>query len=66
MKIDIDAATAHVVLDLAEIRLGNLSSAIRHTDTPRVREELRQERESLRALVLQLHALLDEPDAASA
>ena len=54
MNIELNAAQAAVVQTVLEQRLGNLSSEIRHTDTPRVREELRDEREQLRAVLLQL------------
>lgn len=57
MNIELSAAQAAVVRNVLEQRLGNLSSEIRHTDTPRVREELRDEREQLRAVLLQLSEL---------
>lgn len=57
MKIELTASQAAVVRSVLEQRLGNLSSEIRHTDTPRVRQELRDEREELRAVLLQLQEL---------
>lgn len=57
MNIELSAAQAAVVRRVLEQRLSNLSSEIRHTDTPRIREELRQEREELREVVLKLHDL---------
>lgn len=55
MNIELSAAQAAVVRRVLEQRLSNLSSEIRHTDTPRIREELRDEREELREVVLKLH-----------
>ena len=55
--LDLTAAQAAVVRTVLEQRLGNLSSEIRHTDTPRFRQELRDEREELRSVVSQLQAL---------
>ena len=55
--LELNAAQAAVVRSVLEQRLGNLSSEIRHTDTPRVRQELRDEREELRAVLLQLQEL---------
>lgn len=55
MNIELSAAQVAVVQTVLEQRLGNLSSEIRHTDSPRVRQELREEREELRAVLLQLH-----------
>lgn len=57
MTIELSAAQAAAVQSVLEQRLGNLSSEIRHTDTPRVREELREERELLRAVLLQLQEI---------
>ena len=50
MRVELDAHDVAVVRDLIEARLGNLSSEIRHTDSPRVRQELRDLRETLRRL----------------
>lgn len=55
MNIELSPAQAAVVRRVLEQRLSNLSSEIRHTDTPRIREELRDEREELREVVLKLH-----------
>ena len=55
MNIELSAAQAVVVRRVLEQRLSNLSSEIRHTDSPRIREELRDEREELRSVVLKLH-----------
>lgn len=55
MNIELSAAQVEAVRTVLEQRLGNLSSEIRHTDSPRVRQELRDEREELRAVVLQMH-----------
>jgi len=51
MLVELDEAQARAVRSVLEVRLGNLSSEIRHTDSPRVREELRQERETVRELL---------------
>lgn len=50
MTVELDAIEVAVVRDLITARLGNLSSEIRHTDSPRVRQELRDLRETLRGL----------------
>lgn len=50
MTIQLDATEAAAVRDLVETRLVNLSSEIRHTDSPRVRQELRDLREVLRGV----------------
>ena len=57
MNIELSPAQAAVVRRVLEQRLSNLSSEIRHTDTPRIREELRDEREELREVVLKLHGV---------
>ncbi|TAL14955.1 MAG: hypothetical protein EPN99_13820 [Frankiales bacterium] len=57
MNIELSPAQAAVVRRVLEQRLSNLSSEIRHTDTPRIREELRDEREALREVVLKLHGV---------
>lgn len=54
MNIELDARQSAALKDLLETRLSNLSSEIRHTDSPRVRQELRDEREILRDLLAQL------------
>ena len=54
MTIVLDSAQAAVVREVLETRLGNLSSEIRHTDNPRVRQELRDERTVLRSVLEQL------------
>ena len=51
MLIELDTTQCAAVRDLLQTRLGNLSSEIRHTDSPRVRQELRDERDVLRALL---------------
>jgi hypothetical protein len=51
MVIELDTAQSTVLRELLELRLGNLSSEIRHTDSPRVRQELRDERELLRSIL---------------
>lgn len=48
MNIEINAAQCEVLRRLVEQRLTNLGSEVRHTDTPSVRQELREEREVLR------------------
>lgn len=50
MTLDVDVLEAAALRDLVEARLTNLSSEIRHTDSPRLRQELRDLRETLRAL----------------
>ena len=57
MTIQLDAAQRAAVTAVLRQRLGNLSSEIRHTDSPRVRQELRDERELLRGVLEQLEAL---------
>ncbi len=57
MTIELSPEQAAAVRRVLEQRLSNLSSEIRHTDTPRIREELRDEREDLRAVVLKLHEI---------
>jgi hypothetical protein len=54
MSIELTPAQADALRHVLTTRLGNLSSEIRHTDTPRVRQELRAEREALRTLLGQL------------
>ena len=54
MNVDIDEAQRAVLLDLLERRLSDMSSEIRHTDSPRVRQALRDEREVLRSLLVAL------------
>ncbi len=50
MTIELDATEVAAVRGLIETRLVNLSSEIRHTDSPRVRQELRDLREVLRGV----------------
>ena len=57
MTIELSAAQAAAVQVVLEQRLGNLSSEIRHTDTPSYRQDLRDEREALRAVLLQLQGI---------
>jgi hypothetical protein len=57
MTIQIDAAQRAALAQLLESRVGNVSSEIRHTDSPRVRQELRAERELLRSVLSQLEAV---------
>lgn len=59
MMIELDAAQAEVMRALLNNRLANLSSEIRHTDSPQFRQELRDERELLRSVLAKL-----EPAAA--
>lgn len=54
MIIDLDDAQHTVLCDLIAWRLSNLSSAIRHTDNRGMRQELRDEREVLKSLVVLL------------
>jgi hypothetical protein len=56
MSIEITAPQAAALREVLENRIGNLASEIRHTDSPRVRQELREERDLLRAVVEQLLA----------
>lgn len=51
MVIEIDEEQRYVLHALVSSRLRNLSSEIRHTDSPPVRQSLRDEREVLRELV---------------
>lgn len=50
MVIEIDEEQRYVLHALVSSRLRNLSSEIRHTDSPPVRQSLRDEREVLREL----------------
>ena len=50
MNIDIDQEQYEALRDLLEWRLGSISSEIRHTDSARLRGDLRSEREVLRRL----------------
>jgi len=52
--IEIGEEQRRVLADLVGVRLGNLSSEVRHTDSPQVRRALRDEREVLRDLAAQL------------
>ena len=54
MTIELTASQASALREVLDTRLGNLSSEIRHTDSPRVRQELRDEREALREVAQQL------------
>lgn len=54
MQLELDTIQCAALCELLETRLGNLPSEIRHTDSPRVREELRQERDVLRGLLAAL------------
>jgi hypothetical protein len=51
MEIVLDPLQEQVIRDLVQNRVTNLSSEIRHTDSPRVRQELRDEREALRRVL---------------
>lgn len=51
MTIELSPEQAAVVYEILNNRLGNISSEIRHTDTPRFRQELREEREVLREVL---------------
>jgi hypothetical protein len=48
--IEINDKQCFILSELVDIRLRNLSTEIRHTDSPSVRQVLRDERESLRSL----------------
>jgi 16S rRNA G966 N2-methylase RsmD len=50
MNIEIDPHQCEVLADLVEHRLANISTEIRHTDSARLRQDLRHEREVLRRL----------------
>lgn len=50
MNVELDADELAAVRHLVEARLVNLSAEIRHTDSPRVRQELRDLREMLRGV----------------
>jgi hypothetical protein len=52
--IDIDESGRVELYELVDARLRNLSTEIRHTDSPSLRRDLRNERETLRSLVAQL------------
>jgi len=54
MVIEIGEDQRRVLADLVDVRLGNLSSEVRHTDNPQVRRALRDQREVLRELAAQL------------
>jgi hypothetical protein len=54
MVIELDEEQRAVLGELVRSRLSNLSSEIRHTDSPPVRQGLRDEREVLRDLVVLL------------
>ena len=54
MQLELDTTQCAALCELLETRLGNLSSEIRHTDSPRVREDLRREREVLRGRLVSL------------
>ena len=54
MVIELDDQHRVVLADLVRSRLSNLSSEIRHTDSPPVRQVLRDEREVLRELTVVL------------
>ena len=56
MTIELTEPQAAALREVLEARVGNLSSEIRHTDSPRVRQELREERDLLKAVVEQLLA----------
>ena len=60
MVIAIDEEQRNLLQVLVRSRLRNLSSEIRHTDSPPVRQSLRDEREVLRDLVAVL-----EPEVAA-
>lgn len=50
MTVELDAREVAAVRELIETRLVNLSSEIRHTDSPQLRQDLRDLRELLRGL----------------
>lgn len=50
MTLDVSTQEAAALRDLVEARLFNLTTEIRHTDSPRLRQELRDLREVLRTL----------------
>jgi hypothetical protein len=51
MDIAIDSQQCEALRDLVERRLDSLSTEIRHTDSLRLRQELRADRELLRGLL---------------
>ena len=57
MTIELTEAQAELVESILSNRLGNLSSEIRHTDSPQFRQELREERELLREVLGKLHVM---------
>lgn len=57
MMIELDTVQRDLVTAMLSNRLANLSSEIRHTDTPRFRQELREEREVLRSILVKLEEL---------
>ncbi|HWH28534.1 MAG TPA: hypothetical protein VNU26_06150 [Mycobacteriales bacterium] len=54
MLLELDTTQCTALRGLLETRLGNLSSEIRHTDSPRVRQQLRDERDVLRGVLAAL------------
>lgn len=58
MVIELSDTQAVLLREVLETRLGNLSSEIRHTDSPQLRQELRAERDDL-------HSMLDALAAAA-
>jgi hypothetical protein len=50
MKIELDPQQCEALADLVERRLASMSTEIRHTDSARLRQDLRDEREVLRGL----------------
>lgn len=61
MVIELDEQQRRILLDLVDTRLSHLSSEIRHTDSPSVRQGLRDDREVLRKLSEQLAAVQARP-----
>jgi hypothetical protein len=63
MQFDINDGDALVLRDVLTAWLGEISSEIRHTDNPGVRERLRDRRDSVRRVLDELGA--NEEPAAS-
>ena len=57
MTIELTTPQASALRELLGTRLGNRSTEIRHTDSPRVRQELRDVREALREIAHLLEAV---------
>jgi hypothetical protein len=62
MQFEIDGGDAVVLRDVLTAWLGEISSEIRHTDNPGVRERLRSRRDSMRRVLDELGSQ-EEPAA---